>query len=182
MEAALVGNSSAKAALDIALHDLWAKTLGQPVWKLLGGSGADVETDVTISVNPPEEMARDALGAVKRGFKCLKTKVGVGAEIDFARLKAIREAVGPEPRIRIDANQGWEPAEAVRVLNRMADAGFGIELVEQPVKARDLKGMAYVTANSPIPVVADEACWSPEQALNILNLGAANSVNVKLMK
>ncbi|WP_302295063.1 dipeptide epimerase [Pyramidobacter piscolens] len=182
VEAALVGNASAKAALDIALHDLWAKTLGQPVWKLLGGSGADVETDVTISVNPPEEMARDALSAVKRGFKCLKTKVGVGAEIDFARLKAIREAVGPEPRIRIDANQGWEPAEAVRVLNRMADAGFGIELVEQPVKARDLKGMAYVTANSPIPVVADEACWSPEQALNILNLGAANSVNVKLMK
>lgn len=179
---ALVGNTSAKAALDIALHDLWAKTLGQPVWKLLGGAGGDIETDVTVSVNPPEEMARDAVRAVKRGFKCLKTKVGVGADIDFARLKAIRDAVGSELKIRIDANQGWEPAEAVRVLNRMADAGLDIELVEQPVKARDLKGLAYVTANSPIPVVADEACWSPEQALNILASGAANSVNIKLMK
>ncbi len=182
VDAAVVGNTSAKAACDIALHDLWARSLGQPVWKILGGAGADVETDVTISVNPPEEMARDAVSAVKRGFKCLKTKVGVGADIDFARLKAIREAVGPEPKIRIDANQGWEPAEAVRVLNRMAEAGFGIELVEQPVKARDLKGLAYVTANSPVPVVADEACWSPEDALEILQRRAANSVNIKLMK
>ena len=139
---ALVGNTSAKAALDIALHDLWAKTLGQPVWKLLGGAGGDIETDVTVSANPPEEMARDAVRAVKRGFKCLKTKVGVGADIDFARLKAIRDAVGSELKIRIDANQGWEPAEAVRVLNRMADAGLDIELVEQPVKARDRKGIA----------------------------------------
>lgn len=182
VDSALVGNTSAKAALDIALHDLWARTLGQPMWKLLGGAGSDVETDITISVNSPQEMARDAVAAVKRGFRCLKTKVGVGADIDFARLKAIRECVGNSVKIRIDANQGWEPAEAVRILNRMADAGFGIELVEQPVKARDLKGLAYVTSNSPIPVVADEACWSPEDALNILGNGAANSINIKLMK
>ncbi len=182
VDAALVGNTSPKAAIDIALHDQWARALGQPMWKLLGGRGADVETDVTISVNPPEEMARDAKSAVARGFKCLKMKVGVGADIDFARLTAVREAVGPDMKIRIDANQGWEAGEAVRVLNRMYDAGFGIELVEQPVASRDRKGLAYVTANSPIPVVADEACWTPEDALEILQRRGANSVNIKLMK
>lgn len=182
VESSLIGNTSAKAALDIALHDLWGKILGQPVWKLLGGTGAPIETDVTVSVNSPEEMARAAIRAVEDGFSCIKTKVGVGADVDFKRLEAIRDAVGQNIKIRIDANQGWQPSEAVHILNRMAESGLEIELVEQPVAAHDLKGMAYVTANSPIPIVADEACWSPAQALEILSMRAADSVNIKFMK
>ena len=182
LDASLIRNTSAKAAIDIALHDIWARSVKQPAWKLFGGSGHDVETDVTISVNTPEEMAADSRRALKDGFKIIKTKVGVGPEIDFIRIKAIRDAVGSGVKIRIDANQGWKPNEAVKILNRMQDAGFDLELVEQPVKAGDLEGLAYVTANSPVPVAADESCWSAKDAMEILRRRAADMVNIKLMK
>lgn len=182
VENALAGNSSAKAAFDIALHDLWANHLGQPLWRLWGGNGTPVKTDVTISVNEPEEMVDDALRAQADGFDVIKTKVGVDAEKDFKRLQAIREALGASMKIRIDANQGWAPQEAVRLLERMESAGFGIELVEQPVKARDIEGLAFVTAHSPVPVVADESCWSPRDALELLVSKGAHMVNIKLMK
>lgn len=139
-------NTSAKAALDIALHDLWARSMGQPAWKLFGGNGREIRTDVTVSV------------------------------------KAIREAVGKEVKIRIDANQGWRAREAVQILERMHNAELGIELVEQPVKSHDIEGMIFVTAHSPIPVVADESCKSPADAIRLLDLRAADMVNIKLMK
>lgn len=176
------GNTSAKAAVDIALHDLWGRALGQPLWRLFGGTGGTVRSDVTVSINDPEEMARDAASALAEGFDTIKIKVGGDPDMDFRRIKAIRGAVGGSIRIRIDANQGWEPREAVAILNRMREAGFGIELVEQPVKADDLDGMIYVTANSPIPVVADESCWSSLDAAEILRRRAADMVNIKLMK
>ena len=182
LDGSIVGNTSAKAAVDIALHDLWARAIGHPAWKLFGGTGRSIETDVTVSVNSPEEMACDALRGKNDGFKVIKTKVGLDAETDFKRLRAIRDAVGPEIKIRIDANQGWKPGEAVRILEKMQEAGFDLELVEQPVRAGDIKGLAYVTAHSPIPVVADESCWSPADALRIISEGAANMVNIKLMK
>ncbi len=182
LDASLIRNTSAKAAIDIALHDIWARSVKQPVWRLFGGSGKAVETDVTISVNSPEEMAEDSRRAVKDGFRIIKTKVGIDPEIDFLRLKAIRDAVGSGVKIRIDANQGWKPNEAVRILNRMQDAGFDLELVEQPVKAGDLDGLAHVTANSPVPVAADESCWSARDAMEILRRRAADMVNIKLMK
>ena len=182
LDGAIVGNTSAKAAVDIALHDLWARSIGQPAWRLFGGAGRSIETDVTISVNSPEEMACDALRGKNDGFRVIKTKVGLDAETDFKRLRAIRKAVGPEIKLRIDANQGWKPGEAVRILEKMQNAEFDLELVEQPVKAGDLKGLAYVTANSPVPVVADESCWSPEDAFRIISERAANMVNIKLMK
>ena len=182
LDKSLLKNTSAKAAIDIALHDLWAKSINQPAWKLFGGNGREIETDVTISINTPEEMATDALRAQNDGFRIIKTKVGNNTDIDFLRLKAIRDAVGNDIKIRIDANQGWKPAEAVRILNRFQDAELNIELVEQPVRAGDIRGLAYVTAHSPIPVVADESCWSPEDAISLLYEGTVNIVNIKLMK
>lgn len=182
IEGAIIGNTSAKAAMDIALHDLWARTLNAPIWKLFGGSGKMVATDVTVSVNSPKVMAQDAVRAVSDGFKVLKIKVGVDADADFLRLCAVRAAIGREAKIRIDANQGWRPSEAVRLLNRMQDRGLDIELVEQPVRAADIKGLAYVTSNSPIPVVADESCWSPKDAIELLSQRAASIINIKLMK
>lgn len=182
LDGCIVGNTSAKAAVDIALHDLWARSLKQPLWRLLGGSGTSIETDVTVSVGPVPQMIEDAKRALGDGFKTIKTKVGVDPAVDFERLKAIRETVGPDVKIRIDANQGWKPNEAVKLLNRMDAEGLNIELVEQPVKARDLDGLAFVTAHSPIPVVADESCWSAADALAILSGHMADMVNIKLMK
>lgn len=178
----LVGNTSAKAALDIALHDVWARSLGLPLYRLFGGNRRTIETDVTVSVNDPDEMARDAKRALDEGYRIIKVKVGKDPVRDFDRLRAIREAIGSDIAIRIDANQGWKPAEAVRILDRMEEAGFGIELVEQPVKSNDLDGMAYVTANTTVPVAADESIWSAEDALEIFRKGAADMVNIKLMK
>lgn len=176
------GNSSAKAAVDMAIWDLYGQNYGIPVHKLLGSGRNQLITDITISVNDPETMASDAISAVSRGYECLKMKVGVDPLLDVARLKAVRTAVGNHVTIRIDANQAWTPKEAVRILNQMQEQGLDIELVEQPVKAADLEGLKYVTDRSYVPVLADEAVFSPEDAMTILKTRAADLLNIKLMK
>ena len=175
-------NTSAKAAADMALWDLYGQLYRIPVYKLLGGSRNHITTDITISVNDPEEMALDSTDAVRRGYDCLKIKVGREPEKDIDRLKAIREAVGYDVKLRIDANQGWKPKEAVRILNRMEEGGLDIELVEQPVSAHDFEGLKYVTDHVGIPVLADESVFSPADALTILQMRAADLLNIKLMK
>ena len=178
----IVKNTSAKAAVDMALWDLYGQLYKIPVYKLMGGARKQIVTDITISVNPPEEMARDAVNAVERGYDTLKVKVGISPELDVARLAAIREAIGGKTRICIDANQAWTPKQAVRLLNQMQDKGLDIEFVEQPVKAHDFEGLKYVTERSYVPVLADESVFSPEDAMKIMQMGAADLVNIKLMK
>ena len=182
LNSCIVKNTSAKAATDIALWDLYGQLHKIPVYKLLGGSRNKIITDITISVNPPEEMARDAINAIKRGYDTLKVKVGIDPTLDVARLSAIREAVGKDCRICIDANQAWTPKQAIKLLNQMQDKGLDIELVEQPVKAHDFEGLAYVTKYSNVPVLADESVFSPEDAFKILQMKAADLINIKLMK
>lgn len=182
LDKSLVKNTSAKAAVDIALYDLYGQLYKAPIYKLLGGYRKEIITDVTISVNDPEEMARDSVDAVKRGFKTLKIKVGKDPLIDIERMKAIRKAIGYDAKLRIDANQGWKPKEAVKALRKMEEEGLDIEFVEQPVIAHDIEGLKYVTDNISIPVLADESVFSPEDALNILQRRAADFINIKLMK
>ncbi len=178
----IVGNTSAKAAVDMALWDLYGQLYKIPVYKLMGGGRKKIVTDLTISVNDPETMVKDALIAIDRGYDCLKMKVGVNPELDVARLAAVRGAVGKDVVIRIDANQAWQPKEAVKILNKMQEQGLDIELVEQPVKAHDFEGLKYVTERSYVPVLADEAVFSPEDAMTIMKMGAADLINIKLMK
>lgn len=182
VQKALVHNTSAKAAVDMALWDLLGQKYNAPVYRMLGGARKNIVTDITISVNDPEEMVRDALNAIDRGYDCLKVKVGKEPEKDIARLSAIRGAVPKETCIRIDANQGWTPKEAVRILNGMQEKGLDLEFVEQPVKAHDFEGLKYVTERSYVPVLADESVFSPQDALTIMQMGAADLVNIKLMK
>ena len=128
VQKALVHNTSAKAAVDMALWDLLGQKYSAPVYRMLGGARRNIVTDITISVNPPEEMARDARTAVQRGYDCLKVKVGKEPEKDIARLSAIRGAVPKETCIRIDANQGWTPKEAVRILvNDLKKQGIALK-------------------------------------------------------
>lgn len=181
MNGSIVKNTSAKAAADMALWDLYGQLYNIPVYKMLGGSRKSIETDITISVNSPEEMARDAVSAVKRGYNCLKVKVGSNPELDVARLSAVRE-VASHVLIRIDANQAWAPKQAVHILNQMQEKGLDIEFVEQPVKGHDFEGLKYVTQNSYVPVMADESVFSPSDALKIMQMGAADLINIKLMK
>lgn len=182
VQQSIVHNTSAKAAVDMALWDLYGQLHHIPVYKLLGGARKYIVTDITISVNPPEEMARDARDAIGRGYDCLKVKVGANPALDVERLSAVRRAVGDDVCIRIDANQAWRPREAVRILNAMQEKGLAIEFVEQPVKAQDIDGLRYVTEHSDVPVLADESVFSPEDAMRIMQTRAADLINIKLMK
>ncbi|MGI6283454.1 dipeptide epimerase [Caproicibacterium lactatifermentans] len=182
LHTALLHNTSAKAAVDMALYDLRAQKLGVPLYRLLGGSKSELETDLTISVNRPEQMAADSLTAVQRGFHILKIKVGLEPQLDLQRLTSVRRAVGPDITIRVDANQGWTPAQAVRLIRSMEDAGLGLELIEQPVPAQDIEGMAFVRRNVSTPLLADESVFSPRDALAVLQAGTADFLNLKLMK
>ena len=175
-------NNSAKAAVDMALYDLYGQLNNAPIYLLLGGHRRKLVTDLTISVNNPEEMTRDSVNAVKRGFKTLKIKVGKDPEQDIISLEQIWKAVGNRIHLRLDANQGWTPEEAVHILKSLQDKGIRIELVEQPVKARDLEGLKYVTDNISIPVAADESAFSPQDVSKIIRMRAANLINIKLMK
>ena len=175
-------NTSAKACVDMALYDLYGKRYGAPLYQLLGGYRKELETDLTISVNPVGEMVRDSLAAVRRGYRILKTKVGKEGLKDIERIAAIREAVGGDVKIRVDANQGWTAKEAVRILTAMEDRGLDIELCEQPVKAHDLDGMRAVTKAVSTPILADESVFSAEDAVEIIRTGAADLINIKLMK
>lgn len=182
LNSCMIRNSSAKAAVDMALYDLFCKQYNMPLYRLLGGYGNSINTDITISVNSPEEMVRDSIEAVKGGYQHLKVKVGTNEVLDIERVKAIREAVGKNIKIRVDANQGWKPKEAVRIIRRYEDLNLGIELVEQPVIAWDIEGLKFVTDNVETDILADEAVFSAREAIKIVNMRAADLINIKLMK
>ena len=182
LDTGMLHNHSAKAALDIAVHDLFGKRFGLPVHKFLGGFRAEMETDLTISLNAPDEMVRDSLEAVASGYTALKLKVGGDVVLDFQRVAAIRGAVGDMVKIRLDANQGWSPKEAVRIIHRLEAEGLGIELIEQPVKAHDFEGLKYVTDRVETDIMADESAFGPLEVMRLLSSRACDLINIKLMK
>jgi L-Ala-D/L-Glu epimerase len=182
VQRAAAGNEAAKAAVDVALHDLAARRLGVPLVRLLGGTALRVPTDVTLSAGEAAGLADAARARIGDGFRVLKVKVGTDAAGDVARVRAVREAVGPGVGLRLDANQGWTPREAVRVITALADADLGVELVEQPVPNWDLDGLAWVSDRVDLPILADEAVFGPRDLVEVIRRRAADMVNVKLAK
>lgn len=182
LDSCIVKNTSAKAAVDMAIYDLYAKSLNRPLYRILGGYRNEIETDITISVNSTQEMVKDSLDAVTQGFRILKVKVGKEGLQDVDRIAKIREAVGKDIVLRVDANQGWEAKQSVRIIRAMEDRGLDIELVEQPVNAHDFAGMQYVTQNVSTKILADESVFSAEDAIHIIKGQAADLINIKLMK
>lgn len=182
VQASIAANHGAKAAVDVALHDLSARRLGVSLHAYLGSTAETVRTDVTISALPGEH-ANTAERRVSEGFDVLKVKVGTGDAItDVARVKTIRRAVGPDVVIRLDANQGWSPRTAVQVIRGIEDAGCQVELVEQPVAAADLDGLAWVSARVNTPILADESVYGIRDLVELIRRRAADMVNVKLAK
>ena len=182
LDGCMVHNTTPKAAVDVALYDLWAKAQGKPLYQLLGGARTSFKTDITISVNPVDQMVADSLDAVRQGFGILKIKVGKEGLADVERMAAIRAAVGPEVKLRVDANQGWTAEQSVAIIRAMEDKGLNIELVEQPVPSHDLAGLKAVTAAVDTPILADEAVFSCYDAANLIEQKAADLINIKLMK
>ncbi|WP_066308387.1 mandelate racemase/muconate lactonizing enzyme family protein [Bacillus sp. FJAT-29814] len=183
LKSILVGNSSAKAAVDMALYDCLAQACKLPLYQFLGGHKNQLETDFTVSVNGPEEMGEDAVSYVKKGFNVLKVKVGKDdIATDIERIREIRNRVGYDIKVRLDANQGWNAKDAIRAIRKMEDSGLEIELVEQPVKADDIDGLKQVTDHVDTLIMADESVFTPKQAFHVLQTRSADLINIKLMK
>jgi L-Ala-D/L-Glu epimerase len=179
---AMHGNTTAKCAIDLAVHAALAAPSGG-LAPFLGAAGGPVRTDVTVSLAGAEAMAAEAVTRVEEGFDVLKLKIGGNdVDLDVARVCAVAKAVGPGIALRLDANQGWSARNALAVLDRLDRAGIRPELVEQPVPAHDLKGMATVARHGFVPVLADESVHSARDVLRIAEAGAADLVNLKLAK
>jgi o-succinylbenzoate synthase len=182
VQSALDGNTNAKAAVEIALYDLYGQLHDAPLFQVLGGGIPRLTTDITISLNDVDVMIADALRAIERGFESLKIKVGKEIEVDIERIKAIHAAVGDRAQLRIDANQGWSATQAVEALQALERADITLEFLEQPVKAADLDGLRFVTERVATPIMADESAFGPAQVIELIRLGAADLINIKLMK
>jgi muconate cycloisomerase len=182
MEARMYANHGAKAAIEIALHDLAGRATGRPVHALLGNKrrsrlpllgvigGGDFDADVA-----------DAAAKKARGFTAFKIKVGVdGPDKDAARTRAICEILGPDCLISADANQGFSADQAIAFVRTIADAG--LDFLEQPVAGHDLAGMAAVAAASAIAIGADEGIHSADDIARHHTQGAARGVSLKSIK
>jgi len=182
IQSSIVRNFSAKAALEMAIYDLYGQLYGAPLYKLLGGGDNVITTDITISVDYIDKMVEDTLSAIDLGFETLKIKVGKDPALDIERIKAIYAAVNERALIRLDANQGWTPKQTVSVMRTLENSGVQLELLEQPVKGDDIEGMKYVTERIHTPVMADESSFGPKEAIELIRKRAADIINIKLMK
>jgi L-alanine-DL-glutamate epimerase-like enolase superfamily enzyme len=172
---------TAWAALDMALFDLMGKSLGVPAHRLLGGrSRGSIAFYPVIPLDEPAVMAGYADGFYRGGFREMKIKLGTTPEQDTERVRVICEAA-PQARLSLDINQGWKDAPtAIGALEKIK--GRPIKWVEQPTTAADLPALAEVRRHSPFPIMVDEGCLSLEDALEVVKLGAADIINIKLMK
>jgi L-Ala-D/L-Glu epimerase len=182
MDQRITGHYHAKAALEMAFHDIFAKTLGIPVYRLLGGPVCEKVPLISSWIGhvPPVEAARQAVYWVERGFQTLKVKVGHGVAESIERIRVVRESVGPNIKLRVDANEGFTPDEAIKAINGFAP--YDILYCEQPVPRDDWDGMAYVRDAVDVPIMADEGILGPKDLVLAVEKGAADIVKVKVMK
>jgi len=170
--------SPAIAAIEMACWDILGKACGQPLVNLFGGRVRDeVEFFYYLSRKPAAEMGADAAAGVKQGFRTLYLKAGSdNPSDDIERVEAVRDAAGPDALIRVDANEAWSSAAAIRIIADMER--FGLELVEQPVSGRNLAEMAYVRGRIGTPLLANEASWTRFDQLEVIRAGAADVISI----
>jgi len=181
MDRLIYGNSSIKSAFDIALHDIAAQNDGMPLYKFLGGMNEKILiTDYTVSIGDPDKMGIDAIKIKQEGFPVIKVKLGENKEKDVERIQKIRNAVGGEIPIRIDANQGWDVKTAIEILNSLSQ--YNIQFCEEPIPRWNFLELHKIKNASPIPVMADESCCDHHDAKRLIDLKACDMFNIKLGK
>lgn len=181
MDRLITRNESIKSAFDMALYDIAAQFMNQPLYQLLGGTKNKViSTDMTVGLGTPEKMAREAIQYKAAGFPSIKVKLGTTTASDVERIKAIRDAIGNELPLRIDANQGWDVETAIATLNALKD--FGIEHCEEPIARWNYMSLPEVRKNSPIKIMSDESCFDEHDAERLATLEACDYFNIKLGK
>ncbi len=180
MDHIVPGHGFAKAGVDMALYDALGKSWGVGVAAMLGGLVQPwIPVTWPIGLGEPEEVAEQARAACNRGFRVIKLKIGVDPRRDVAAVRAVREAVGTGPDIRVDANQGYDRLTARRVLEAIAPEG--IELCEQPLPAWDVEGLRELRRMG-IPIMADESAWDAHHVMQLCRRQAVDLVSIKLMK
>lgn len=181
MDKIIYANNSIKSAFDMALYDIAAQDAGLPLYAFLGGKKSkELFTDYTISLDEPAKMAADGLKIKNNGFRVIKVKLGKKIDKDVERIHAIREAVGYDIPVRIDANQGWNVEGANEILQRLVP--YNIQHCEEPIPRWDFMNLPGITKQSPIPIMADESCCDHHDAQRLVDLKACNLFNIKLGK
>ncbi|MFC1816006.1 mandelate racemase/muconate lactonizing enzyme family protein [Thermodesulfobacteriota bacterium] len=179
MDRLLWGNNRAKAAIDLALHDLQAKALGIPLYSLLGGLVREEIPIIRIlALKEPEQMAANALKLVEQGYAYIKVKLNGDPVKDLSRMREIRKAVGDDIHLTVDANQSYTPKVAIDTLKRMQE--FGVALCEQPVRKDDWEGLAAVTRAVDCIVEAHESALSLENIFGLVKCRAVDCINIKI--
>jgi len=174
-------NPSARAALDIALHDAFTKFLGIPLVKYLGQKIHSMPTSNTIGIKGVNETLEEADDFIRQGFKVLKVKLGKDLEEDIERLVKLRERFGSGIVIRIDANQGYNVEQTIQFYQRTKD--LDIELIEQPLPAKAVAEMKSLPEEIRTKIAADESLLTPKDALELVKPPLASGIfNIKLMK
>ncbi len=168
-------NASARTAISAALHDLMAKRLGVPLYKLFGLSGMKTPTSsFTIGIAPDDETLRARVREAA-AYPILKIKLGTARDADIVRI--VREEA-PTAILRVDANAAWTPKGALAMLEPLTK--YGVDMLEQPLAPHDIEGLRFVRERSPIPVVADESCIVATDIPKLV--GAVDGINIKLAK
>ncbi|MDQ4078129.1 MAG: dipeptide epimerase [Chloroflexota bacterium] len=177
----LAANSSARAAIDMALHDLCARAADLPLYKYLGSNGAPtLPRTYALGISDTATAIAEARRWVKKGYHTLKLKVGGDLGTNVERVAAVREAVGPHVRIRVDANAGYELKGARRLIRALEP--FDLELVEQPLPAWDYEGWRALRRAVDVPLMADESLNSPQDALQLVKERLVDYFIIKLIK
>jgi muconate cycloisomerase len=177
----VAGNYFTKAAIEMALWDIAGKAAQVPVYKLLGGKAREtIPTKWSISGVQPSRAAEIAEWAFQQGFRCMKVKVGIDPDEDIARVRAVRNAVGPEVKLGVDANGGWNAGVVPSMIDRLQE--FGIYFVEQPVAAQEIVAMSRIRENSPVPIIADESIYTEADARNLAELKACDAFSAYIGK
>jgi len=181
MDSIIYANNSIKSAFDMALYDIAAQHANLPLYAFLGGSNNKVlVTDYTVSFDNPIKMAADAVKIKANGFQVVKVKLGGSKEADAERIRMIREAIGMDLPLRIDANQGWTAATTLDILHALAP--YNIQHCEEPIPRWDYMQLPAIRTQSPIKIMADESCCDEHDAQRLVDIEACDSLNVKLGK
>jgi len=182
IEEKVKANPSLKAGVNMALYDILGKRAGMPLYKLLGGYRDKIETSVTIGLNPVDTMVDKAKSFVSQGFTCLKVKCGMDPDQDIEVVLAIRNEVGANIKIRLDANEGYTLEKALRVVETLEKLGADVEILEQPTPAKYLYALKEVTSQCTVPIMADETALTLRDSLKAVKMEIADMINIKLMK
>lgn len=181
LDKSVPGNNTIKSAFDMALYDLLGKQARLPLYMLLGGScNREIISDMTVYLDSPKNMARDAFAYLKDGFPVIKVKLGTNKIDDLARITEIRKAIGNDLPIRIDANQGWDKVTAISILKSLKS--YNIEYCEEPIPRWNHRDLKKVKEASPIPIMADESVFDHHDAFKLASADACDYFNIKLSK